>query len=382
MNNRKKLLYITRYSLHQEFNLKKKFDGQIKAFCNLGFDVYFIGFDKKNLYLINNEKKTVLGKTHFGFPSYLHTLFYNDLHKAAVKAIESEKFDYVYWRHAPLWKSSVTVAEKAKEVGATLVYEIPTYPLTEVPMNGLRGLFSRYSKRFDKRFHKSADNYVLIGEDAGGKYRGKPAINIENGIDLSTVPVREPVNDDDAIHILALASMCYWHGYDRLIKSLAEYKGDQKVVIHMVGGNEGGCLEQWKELSHQLNLNDSVIFHGQMSGEALEQMFNLCDVGVNSLAMYRKGFSVTMELKTREYVARGLPFVCAVEDPSLANVDDPKWLQVENDESIPDMQKIVAFAQKMKNEDHVSFLRKLAEDRMTWEMQYEKVFNVVGGQKL
>ena len=383
MAYRKKLLYITRYSLHQSFNLQKKFDGQLNAFKNLGFDVYFIGFDEEHLYLINGDSKTVVGNTHYGFPSYLHTLFYNDLHKAAIKAIETVGFDYVYWRAAPLWSSSCKVAKTIKKIGAKLIYEIPTFPQQkEEHLSGLRKIFTLYSNRFTDRFHSLVDYYVLIGEDAGGEYKGKPAINIENGIDLSNICVRKPINKDDTIHILALASMCYWHGYDRLIKSLGEYKGEHKVVVHMVGGNDGGCLDEWKELSEKLSLTDSVIFHGPMSGCELEKMFNLCDIGINSLAMYRKGFKVTMELKTREYVSRGLPFVCAVEDPALFDREAPMWLKVANDDSVPDMQQIVDFAVKMKNDSsHVEKLRTLAENRMTWDIQYKKVFDLVGGSK-
>ena len=382
MEKPKKLLYITRYFLHRDFNLKKKFDGQLNAFRNLGFDVYYIGFDDNYLYLINNDKKTMLGKTHSSFPSYLHTLFYNDLHKAAIKAMESEKFDYVYWRSAPLWKSSVRVANKAKKSEATLIYEIPTFPPNkEAQLSRLRTLFVKYSDRYTKQLHSLVDYYVLIGEDAGGVYKGKPAINIENGIDISNVPLRKPTAENDTVNILALATMSYWHGYDRLIKSMADYKGSKRVVIHMVGGNDGGYLYEWKDLANSLGVSDKVLFHGHLTGDNLEEMFNLCDIGVNSLAMYRKGFSVTMELKTREYVARGLPFVCAVDDPSLANIDDQKWLQVENNDSIPDMEKIVDFALRMKKDDtHVSALREIAENRMTWEKQYKKVFDVVGGK--
>ena len=94
MSSKKKLLYITRYSLDTPFNLQRKFDGQLAAFANIGLDVYFIGYDRTNLYLINGENKIVYGKTHFAVPSYLHTQFYNDLHKAAVKAIKEVGFDY------------------------------------------------------------------------------------------------------------------------------------------------------------------------------------------------------------------------------------------------------------------------------------------------
>lgn len=377
MMDEKTILYITRYSLDEEFNLKKKFDGQLAAFKNLGYDVYYIAFDRENLYLIHNEEKIVYGKTHFFVPSYLHTQFYNDLHKAAIKAIKEIGMDIVYWRSAPLFASSCKVAETTKKTGAKLIIEIPTFPPNqEIHLNGLRKVFSMYSNHFSERFNDSIDLYVVIGDDAKGEYRGKPAVNIENGIDITNVPLRRMINDKDTIHILALASMNYWHGYERIITSLSEYKGNQSVVIHMVGGNEGGCLPEWKELTHQLNLDNKVIFHGSMSGKELDEMFNLCDIGINSLAMYKKNFSVTMELKAREYIARGLPFVCAVDDPALAYEEKPMWLKVPNDASIPDMNEIVAFAQRMKNDtSHVQNLRQLAENHMTWEQQYKKVFS-------
>ena len=384
MNDKKKILYITRYSINEPFNLKNKFDGQLVAFSNLGFDVYFIGYDRNNLYLINGDKKIVYGKTHFAVPSYLHTQFYIDLHKAAIKAIKEIGIDYLYWRSAPLFRSSCKVAEAAKANGATFILEIPTFPPgQESHLSGIRKAFSVYSNRFSERFGNLVDYYVVIGDDAGGEYKGKPAINIENGIDVSSVPVRKPVNQSDTINILALASMSYWHGYDRIIKSLAEYKGKQGIIIHMVGGNDGGCLEDWKALSVDLGLNDKVIFHGKMSGESLDEMFNLCDVGVNSLAMYKKNFTVTMELKAREYIARGLPFICAVDDPALDFAKRELWLKVPNDDSIPDMNNIIEFVLKMKNDPaHVNDLRELAERKLTWEMQYKKVFDVIEGAKI
>ena len=379
MKNAKKLLYITRYYTNQEFHLKKKFDGQIAAFKSLGYDTYYIGIGEACLYLIHNEDKTIYGKTHYYIPHYIHTQLYNDLHKAAIRAINEIGFDYVYWRSAPLWRSSCKVAEAVNETGGKLLLEIPTFPPDrESHLSKLRKMYSIYAGKLSERFDRLVDYYVLIGEDAGGEYRGKPAINIENGIDISGMPVRKPKNDKNVVHILALASMSYWHGYERLIKSLAEYKGDENIVVHMVGGNEGGCLPEWKELTHQLGLDDKVIFHGQMTGEPLEEMFNLCDVGVNSLAMYKKGFNVTMELKAREYIARGLPFICAVDDSALSYVKRELWLKVPNDDSIPDMNEIVEFAKKMKNDpSHVQELREIAEKHLTWEQQYKKVFDFV-----
>ena len=74
MADKKKLFYVVRYQLDQPFNLKAKFDGQIRAFENLGFDVYYLAFDAEHFYLVNGDRKQVIGKTHFGIPGYFHTL--------------------------------------------------------------------------------------------------------------------------------------------------------------------------------------------------------------------------------------------------------------------------------------------------------------------
>lgn len=372
----KKLLYIVRYQLDKDFNLKAKFDGQMHAFQNLGFEVWYLGFDAEYFYLIHRGGKEIIGKTHFQIPAYLHTLFYRELYTLARKVLKRSQFDCVYWRYSPSWYASYQLAKYIHSTQTKLIYEYPTYPLTkEKQMSGLRSIFMRYSSVWQKKIDDLADGFVLIGEDANGIYNGKPAVNISNGINLEVIPARNRKTDPETVHILALASMSYWHGYDRLIRSLAAYTGSQDVMIHMVGGNDGGSLPEWKALAEELGLKEKVIFHGPKSGVELNEMFDLCDIGVNSLGMYRKGFSVTSELKTREYAARGLPFVCSVDDPALQHTQEPMWLRIANDDSIPDMEELVAFALRMRaDETAVEKLRAYAKEYLTWESQYCQVF--------
>ena len=376
MADKKKLFYVVRYQLDQPFNLKAKFDGQIRAFENLGFDVYYLAFDAEHFYLVNGDRKQVIGKTHFGIPGYFHTLCYQDLYTLARKTLRKVPVDCVYWRSAPDLPASLRLAKEINRRNARFIYEYPTYPSnTEKSMGVLRWAYGKGAAVIRRKIEQLADGFVLIGEDAGGTYNGKPAINISNGINLDVIPARNRKTDPDTLHILALASMSYWHGYDRLIRSLAEYSGRWDVRIHMVGGNDGGSLPEWKALVQELKLEDKVIFHGQKSGAELDEMFNLCDIGVNSLGMYRKGFSVTSELKSREYAARGLPFVCSVEDPALQYAQEPMWLRVTNDESIPNMEEIVSFALRMRGDEMaVEKLRIYAKEHLTWESQYRMVF--------
>ncbi|MGM9929606.1 MAG: glycosyltransferase [Bacillus sp. (in: firmicutes)] len=380
-DKKEKLLYLMRYDLVEHFNLKQKFDGQLSGFSNIGFDTYYIAFDRHFFYLVSHKGKKIVGKTHFGIPSYIHTLFYIDFNYIVMKLMKSVQWDWVYWRAAPCWYTSYLAAKAIHNNGAKMIYEYPTFLSTkEKPLNFCRKVFSEYSDYWQRKVNEISDGFVMIGEHVGTNYWGKPAINISNGIDVKSVPVRKPNYDPNAVHLLALASMSYWHGYDRLIRSLAAYKGNQKIIIHMVGDNSGGSLEDWKNLTTELNLNDCVIFHGTMSGKPLEELFNLCDLGINSLGLYRKQLYVTSELKAREYAARGLPFVRAVDDEALDSAECLYWFRVPNDESIPDMQAIVDFALCMReNSECAQNLRNFAMMNMTWEAQYKNVFNLLYG---
>ena len=219
MEEKKKLLYVVRYPIYEDFNLKGKFDGQIRAFEKLGFDVYYLAFDQAHFYLMNEKQKCVIGKTHFAIPGYFHTLCYQNMYTLARRIIRKIAFDCVYWRSAAHLPSSLSLARAIKKSGAKLIYEYPTYPIgTEKSMSTLRAVYGVYASILRKQVDDLADGFVLIGEDANGVYNGKAAVNISNGIDLDVVHPRNYKPDTQTVHILALASMSYWHGYDRLKK--------------------------------------------------------------------------------------------------------------------------------------------------------------------
>ena len=63
----------------------------------------------------------------------------------------------------------------------------------------------------------------------------------------------------------------------------------------------------------------------------------------------------------------------------MNHTDDPFWLKVANDESVPDMQQIVDFALKMRTDkNHPRRMRAYAQEYMTWESQYAPIFEKLG----
>ena len=167
--------------------------------------------------------------------------------------------------------------------------------------------------------------------------------------------------------MLAVASMTGSQGYDRILESMARYQGPVRAYLHLVGGEGDGALGTWKGMAQKLGLEERVLFHGPLHGTELDRMVSACDVGLGSLAMFRFGLQNGMPLKQREYMARGLPFVCAVNDPAIP--EDPRFcLRVPNDESPLAMEEILSFALAAKKDGEApGLMREHARRHMSWE---------------
>ena len=198
------------------------------------------------------------------------------------------------------------------------------------------------------------------------------------GVDVSRLPLHAPRRGARDVGMLALASMSVWQGYDRLIEALARYHGKETVTVHMVGGEGDGSLAQWKRLVREKGLEDRVLFYGELHGGALDGVAAQCDVGVGGLGLYRKKQYVSMTLKLREYMARGLPFVYAVEDPSIPK--EPRFcLKLANDDTPLDLEPIVAFAMRAKADAQApALMRAYARERMSWQGVLKEAFGKVG----
>lgn len=375
-----KVLFIMKYPLEDAYSVKNKFNGQIAAVDDMGHDAYYVAYDKKHTYLIHQGEKTVIKDIWFGnWKMYIHTKAFTDLFDSVCRVLKTIHIDVAYIRSCPLSYNGYRMFRALKKNDVKIVVEIPTYPGSrEKQPTFLRRLYTRYSSFWWDRVHPMLTMYTLIGEKADS-IGSVPAININNGTNVQLLPLRQPCFEKGKIHLLALAAMSDWQGYDRIIEGIAQLDDNQKnrVILHMVGGEGNGALAKWTVLSRKLGLENQVIFHGEMNGAELDDFFNQSDVGIGSLGLYRKGFQTSSILKLREYCSRGLPFVYAAEDPAI-DTSQPFCMQVSNDDSIIDVAAIMDFAEKMRNEsDLPAVMRQYARENMSWEVQFKKVFDAL-----
>jgi len=165
-----------------------------------------------------------------------------------------------------------------------------------------------------------------------------------NGINVSSiqrVSLRR-TREANSLNLIGVAALEDWHGYDRLIRGLKVYYSSPGVrwdVRFLVVG-DGGARGRLELLVGSLGLNDRVKFYGVLTGTALKEVFDHSDIGVSSLAVHRKGLKIASDLKTREYLARGLPAIICADDPDLTE-EKPFLLRQPADDSPINIESLV-----------------------------------------
>lgn len=268
--------------------------------------------------------------------------------------------------------------------GIHSVTEIPTYPY-DAEFVGFPFL-TRMNLKIDQLFrHQLAaqmDAIVTFSETE--KIFGQRTIRISNGVDFDSIPLHQPSAislQSSAIHLVGVAEVHYWHGFDRLIAGIGEYYkngGDREVFFHIVGGvgpsemYDSMHAPGFDELMKKYNIKERVIFHGQLFGDALTEVFNQCQFAIGSLARHRSGITNIKTLKNREYAARGISFIYSETDSDFDN--QPYVLKASADESPIDICQILDFVDK--NQMIPDEIRKTVE-YLAWKNQMQKVLDAL-----
>lgn len=233
---------------------------------------------------------------------------------------------------------------------AKILLELPDYPTTWYMTTSLLYTFLYFPIMIKDwnagRKYKRYVDRIVIPQKIENAFQ-VPVIPIENGINVNDIKCRQP-EETEIIRIIAVAGMCNFHGYDRLIEGMKDYYaqgGKRKVELHMVGGKAapGNELLRYKELCKRYHLEKKIIFYGEKKGEELDKIYDKCNLAVGSLGMYRIGYKMASSLKIREYLAKGLPVIVGSKVDVFEKGDFPYYLEYENNDTPIDVQRIICF---------------------------------------
>lgn len=270
---------------------------------------------------------------------------------------------------------TIRMLRRMKKAGTRVVMEIPTYPYDQEYIEPFMKAELFIDRCFRKRMARFLEAIVTFSD-----YKiifGVPTIQISNGIDFAEIPLKTHLNDTThELHLIGVAEIHYWHGYDRLIRGLAvyyEHPQTYKIYFHIVGEMSGQREhDEILPLIVTYHLEPYIIFHGKQSDQTLDQVFNQCDFGIGSLGRHRSGIDKIKTLKNREYAARGIPFIYSETDEDFEQM--PYVLKAPADESPIDIKKMIDFHSTLKISpqeirDSVSSL--------SWKEQMRKVIQQI-----
>ncbi len=223
-------------------------------------------------------------------------------------SISQETF-FVYIRKPSLTIEFYKLLKQIKAINPSLIIimEIPTYPF-HLEYQGLSKLMVLKSISCEKKLKEVVDYIVTYSDD--DQIWGIPCLKTSNCVNYSDINPRSEKYEtvEKTLRLTCVANYTYWHGADRLIKGILNYRGEWNIIFNVVGcGNE---LENLKKLA---NNSKRIRFLGPKSGQELQDIFDETDIAVDALGRHRSGVYYNSSLKGKEYVARGVPVISAVK---------------------------------------------------------------------
>jgi hypothetical protein len=239
--------------------------------------------------------------------------------------------------------------KQLKKKKVAVVMEIPTYPYDQEYITFESKCHLFIDKLFRGKLAKQLHAIVTFsGEEV---IFGQRTIRISNGVDFSSLKLKEKKPTNGELHLIGVAEIHYWHGFDRVLAGMADYyKGEPNecnVFFHIVGEFSGE--REKNEILPFIKgnrLENYVTLHGRLFGADLDSLFDKADMGVGSLGRHRSNITHIKTLKNREYAARGVPFFYSEIDEDFENM--AYILKIPADESPVDIKKVIDFYSRVE----------------------------------
>jgi len=373
-----KVLFLVYHGFSEVSGISKKIHYQVKGLCENGYEVHLCYYTfAENGHRCRYVDDEVIQDYGIGVWAGLRQRI--DYH-CIYDYCKLNGIQFVYARcfqNANPWL--IKLFKKLRSLGIKCVTEIPTYPYDQEfdTFSRQERLGLKVDQLFRHRLYQNMDAIVTFSDVE--HIFGQRTIRISNGVDFDSIPVHDfHPSTDGTIHLIGVAEVHLWHGYDRLIAGLGEYYKTQSspknIIFHIVGGVDPfdlygqGHYPGLQTLIDQYGLQDHVMFHGQLFGEELDKIFNQSCFAIGSLARHRTGITVIKTLKNREYATRGIPFIYSETDSDFD--DKPYVVKASPDESPIIIQEILDFINN--NQLQPQKIRQTVEN-LSWRIQMRRV---------
>lgn len=353
------LFYIT-FIDFKNFNWpgkERKIKGQIKAMeAELG-EIYYTNYSYPMIYLFKSEK--VIERQAAVTRKDRVLVLCDWIRKYGVTKT------YIRYPRASKW--FIDLLKYQKEHHIKTVLEIATFPYDGEMIEGM-------AKTEDMCYRKEICKYVdrIATYSSDSIIWGIECIGLKNGISAADVIIHKKAKKDKQIVLIAVSTMIYWQGYERILEGMYWYYkegGEYDIRFKMVGS--GPEEQKYKDIVKKYKLDSKVEFIGRIEAleiDRLNSQYDSSDIAVGSLGRYKNKLDTISTIKGAEYCAKGIPFICGHQDSRFP----PGWkymMNVSNSPNPIDMNAVIDFYNKViSNKNYREEMRDYAMNHLTWNI--------------
>jgi len=339
------IAYLIDCDPHLNSGVMQKIEQQTQQWVLQGHTLYLISLKTMTVY--NKEKnslfKTKASQVRFGQIGTAIDL----LHNAALAPALFDKisFDLIYTRYR-LYMPFINKVLKKYPV----IMEINSDDLLEYRLHSQ--MTSIYNRLTRDLFLKNIDAFISVSHELKQKflYLEKPIDVIANGIDTTACPFLTYKNNKSPTLVFIGTPQQPWQGLEK-IEMLARHFQEYHFYIIGTDGTD----------------TQNLRYLGYLSAPEANKVIARCDIGIGTLSLYQKGMNEASPLKSRQYLACGLPLIYAYQDTDIP--DDASFaLQLKNREENLDYPSIKAFIENVfARPDIAKEARRFAEEVLNYE---------------
>lgn len=320
------IAYLIDYNLYDNSGVIQKVKQQALQWNKEGHMVYFVSPKTMSIYDIDFNIIFQEKSLHFnlGRIGTAIKLLYNSYQ--APKLFEQIEFDLIYMRYRLYMPFINNIFKKN-----STIMEINSDDTTEYQLHSqLTSFYNNYTRHMTL---KHINAFVSVSHELKNKfdYLNKPIEVIANGIDTTKYQEEKVKKNPTPILVFIGTPDQPWHGLEKVLKLAEHFPTYQFYIIGTTGDH-----------------TNNVRYFGYLSNEEATKIISQCDVGIGTLSLYKKGLTEASPLKTRQYLACGLPIIYAYNDtdiPSHTNFG----LQLTNEDNNLNYQKIDNFIENVFN---------------------------------
>ena len=277
--------------------------------------------------------------------------------------------------------SDFSIFSLVRKFSGVVIFEHHTKELEELECNNkFRGflwgqfIMEKYAPRLISRHLKGCiavtEDILIYQVSRFGLDPNKSHV-FPNGVKRSVFVENRKKKIDDVFEIVFGASrFSHWHGLDLLIESANQYKGAHTIHLNIFGDT---CEQSIKNSLESLDNHRVKLFvHGTISRDEIFKLYERCHLGVDSLGLNRLGMTSGSTLKSKEYIARGLPFIYNTPDQSLFWANDILFYS----DGTPCLESAISHYETLGEEDFKYLYRKGMESS-SWEAIIEKLISSI-----